>query len=306
MALFLSANIHQGDDLFSICSRGKQCAFMSLSALLSAFNSGFIVLDPCVEYLCVDDLPKVVNVSFDRNMFSYQICHSQTVQRNKAATVSQDNTDLAVEVAQNSIDLPVVVAQNSSDLPMVVAQNSSDLPKLVTQNTSDPSMVVTLNTSEVPMMLTQLNDKVPVNINVQPDQDLSESQIWTIHYAKELQGLVIGDQEIESHYYNIHTALLNTFLNFNHAILILECYMIAIIKQTDFFYLFDSHARDVSGMPNPNGTAVIMRFTNILELEQYLYCLSSELHTNSYEIVPVQISKCTFSCDIQKKNRLQK
>ena len=26
MALFLSANIHQGDDLFSICSRGKQCS----------------------------------------------------------------------------------------------------------------------------------------------------------------------------------------------------------------------------------------------------------------------------------------
>ena len=59
-------------------------------------------------------------------------------------------------------------------------------------------------------------------------------------------------------------------------------------------------------MPDPNGTAVIIRFTNILELEQYLYCLSSELHTNSYEIVPIQINKCTFCHDIQKKNRLQK
>ena len=113
MALFLSANIHQGDELFSLSSRGKQRAFMSLSALLTAeniplttwskitidnvllqgdqmylnaFDSGFIVLDPCVEYLSVDDLPKVVNVSFDRNMFSYQIC--QTVQRNKGATMT--------------------------------------------------------------------------------------------------------------------------------------------------------------------------------------------------------------------------
>jgi hypothetical protein len=34
MALFLSSKIYQGDDLFSVQSRGKQCAFMSLSALL--------------------------------------------------------------------------------------------------------------------------------------------------------------------------------------------------------------------------------------------------------------------------------
>ena len=86
---FFSANIHQGDELFSFSSRGKQCAFMSLSALLTVqniplatwckiaiddvllqgdqmylntFDSGFMVLDPCVEYL---------SVFVDRNMFSY-------------------------------------------------------------------------------------------------------------------------------------------------------------------------------------------------------------------------------------------
>jgi hypothetical protein len=29
MALFLSSYIHQGDDLFIVQSRGKQCAFIS-------------------------------------------------------------------------------------------------------------------------------------------------------------------------------------------------------------------------------------------------------------------------------------
>ena len=38
MALFLSADIHQGDERFSVHSRGKKCAFMSLSALLKARN----------------------------------------------------------------------------------------------------------------------------------------------------------------------------------------------------------------------------------------------------------------------------
>ena len=38
MPLFFSADIHQGNERFSVHSRGKQCAFMSLSALLTARN----------------------------------------------------------------------------------------------------------------------------------------------------------------------------------------------------------------------------------------------------------------------------
>ena len=43
MELFLSANIHQGNDLFSVYSRGRQCAFMCLSALLTARNNPVVV-----------------------------------------------------------------------------------------------------------------------------------------------------------------------------------------------------------------------------------------------------------------------
>ncbi len=42
MALFLSATIHQGDELFSAQSGGKQCAFMSLSAVLTAKHNPLI------------------------------------------------------------------------------------------------------------------------------------------------------------------------------------------------------------------------------------------------------------------------
>ena len=93
MALFLSSYIHQGDDIFSVQSRCKQCAFMSLSALLTAqniplidwskttfsnvllqgdkiylqaLNDGFVVLEPGVEFLSVDNLPKLVSVSLTR------------------------------------------------------------------------------------------------------------------------------------------------------------------------------------------------------------------------------------------------
>ena len=87
-AFIFSANIHQGDERFSVHSRGKQCAVMSLSALLTARNiplnlwsrnitfkyallqgdnmflnaldSGLIILDPAVEFLSVENLPTVV------------------------------------------------------------------------------------------------------------------------------------------------------------------------------------------------------------------------------------------------------
>ena len=88
--LFFSADFHQGNERFSVHSRGKQCAFMSLSALLTtqniplnswssitfknallqgdklflnALDSGFIILDPSLEFLSVENLPTVVNVA---------------------------------------------------------------------------------------------------------------------------------------------------------------------------------------------------------------------------------------------------
>ena len=105
MEFFLSSDIHQGDELFSLQSRGKQCAFMSLSAILTAqniplidwskttFNNvllqgdtmhlraldhGLIVLDPRIEFLSIDNLPTVVSISCGKNMFSYEICRSVT------------------------------------------------------------------------------------------------------------------------------------------------------------------------------------------------------------------------------------
>ena len=42
MALFIASNIHQGDEIFSVQSRGRQCALKAMS--LSALSFGFIVL----------------------------------------------------------------------------------------------------------------------------------------------------------------------------------------------------------------------------------------------------------------------
>ena len=243
MALFLSANIHQGDELFSVQSRGKQCAFMSLSAVLTAqnislidwsttfnivllqgdkmylkaLNNGLIDLVPGVKFLSVDNLPKVVSDSCCTytSMLSYDIVEPLSM----------------VNTPAESIQVEPIEAKSMNDLLIVVEP-------IEAKNIDDPPIVVE-------PIEGKSNIDLPVaekTINVQHRDAEMRNQMWFINYGKELQGLVITDGDIESHYYDIHTALLNTFLNHSFAMLILEGYMMGLIKQANVFNLFDSHA----------------------------------------------------------------
>ena len=173
MELFLSANIHQGNDLFSVYSRGRQCAFMCLSALLTArnnpvvvwskttlnnvllqgdsmyleaLNSGLIVLDSGVDLLSINNLPSVVYVTCYTDItdnFSYELCQSAM------DTFVYPIGDKKPTEAKTIIDPPIVVesteAQTTTDL-LIEAQNNSDLPIVVepieAQTIIDPPIVV--------------------------------------------------------------------------------------------------------------------------------------------------------------------
>ena len=39
----------------------------------------------------------------------------------------------------------------------------------------------------------------------------------------------------------------------------------AVMKKSDFFYLFDSHARKSLGIPDENATAVVLKFFELGE-----------------------------------------
>ncbi len=56
-------------------------------------------------------------------------------------------------------------------------------------------------------------------------------------------------------------------------------------------FSIDPHARDLNGMSNPNGTAIVIKFTSMLDMEQCLSSLSISLHVNLFELVAVQLSK---------------
>ena len=86
----------------------------------------------------------------------------------------------------------------------------------------------------------------------------------------------------------MHVAIASTFVKYKYAFMILESY---VIRHIECFYLIDPHGRNVVGMPDPNGTAVVMQFANVLDVEQYLYALFDAMHSNLFEIVPVQFTE---------------
>lgn len=175
-----------------------------------------------------------------------------------------------------------------------------ELHVAVVENTELPMVVENIH---LPMMIE--NTELPVVV-----EPLDKNLIWLINYEQELQVLVITDREVESHYSTIHSALLNTFMSHSYAILILEGYIMAIIKQSNYFYVFDSHARDFNGMPDPNGTAVVIKFTNVLDLEQFLYSLSTKLRVSLFEIVPICVTKTKVrpnrANEYRKRNQSEK
>ena len=179
------------------------------------------------------------------------------------------------------------------------------------------------NANDLPIVVEPVEAQTKKQINW-----LEPVEARFINYGKDHQGLLRSEHVVEAHYFTIGSALMNTFANDNYAILILEGYMMALIHGLDtVFYLFDPHARNANGMPDPNGTAVVMKYSGLSELEQYLCSLSNELNTNLFEIVPVSLSselntnlfetsidnarKCkkrkskSVVCDSEKQTRLE-
>ena len=63
-------------------------------------------------------------------------------------------------------------------------------------------------------------------------------------------------------------------------------------------HFFDSHARS---MPYSDGSAIVMKFIDIVELHTFLCSLSTDLNSTCFEVVPVKISQ-TCSKDKNTQN----
>ena len=152
MNLFVSANTHQGGECFSIESRGKQCAFMSLSAILAAecislkewsqstinnvllqgdyvyikaLNDGLFCVNPGLEVTSIDNLPRFIDVSCNMNKLSFELIDVKVnnINYNKPPVLHAESSTAqlissvtinAVHAAEHgNIELPVIADKNN-------------------------------------------------------------------------------------------------------------------------------------------------------------------------------------------------
>ena len=110
---------------------------------------------------------------------------------------------------------------------------------------------------------------------------------YCLNYSQFYQGRIDHSFCSEGPFCSLKQVLINAFSDSANAMIVLDGYIMAVFKDSESFYLFDSHARNLRGMPDENGTAVVLEFSELNELQNHIETLASYLNVRIFEITPV-------------------
>ena len=90
------------------------------------------------------------------------------------------------------------------------------------------------------------------------------------------------------------------FATVTGAIIFVNDYCISILKDDNFFFVFDSHSRNTNGQPTPDGTSILMMFKSIENVKAYV--LKTYPNCRHLQIVFVK----TYEITDKEKNLFKK
>ena len=128
-----------------------------------------------------------------------------------------------------------------------------------------------------------------------PEMISAYGNIYTLQYSEPYAGGVLM-QRSNDPYLSLEDSLTNIFLwtelNYKYALLTIGINTVAIFKISDVvFKIFDSHSRDLYGIPHPFGKCILLTIESIPNLVTYFQNVSSQREENvEFEIVGVNIS----------------
>ena len=146
MTLFVSANTHQGAECFNTESRGKQCAFMSFSAILTAeriplfewsqstidnillqrdylcikaLNNGLFGINPGIELTSIEKLPRFVEVSCNMSILSFELIDTtvNNINYEEPPVLHAESSNAHINSCDSNV-VPVAVHRNT-ELPVM-------------------------------------------------------------------------------------------------------------------------------------------------------------------------------------------
>ena len=145
------------------------------------------------------------------------------------------------------------------------------------------------------MYLHALTNKMVPDTNSLSVEDLPEVATsqnnfeYCLDFNKFYQGRIDRSFCGDGPFCSLKQVLINAFSDSTNAMLVLDGYVMAVIQKSDFLYLFDSHARNSLGIPDENGTAVFLKFSELDEFQNHVETLGHCLNVETFEITSVHM-----------------
>ncbi|XP_070190953.1 uncharacterized protein [Littorina saxatilis] len=118
---------------------------------------------------------------------------------------------------------------------------------------------------------------------------------FTFNRGQSLCG-VVSDRQLSEAAVGLDAALRKALQDYGTALVVLKQSSVMIHQdQHGRWFLFDSHARNMKGMPSARGKSILITFTDFVELVAYLNRLSAELSKDLliFEVAGVNIADCS-------------
>ena len=211
--LSIAGSSHQGHERFSEISRGRQCSFMSFSALLC--SQSFPVRHS--DTATVDQILIGGDRTYLNALESQSIPDTDTLSLiylpNQARSTVQSP---AMEVTEEN-QSPVEVTKSPSE-----ANNSRQSP--VEAKTILNKSPITVANTDLPIVVEPIEAQINANDN----------PLWSVEYKEFYQGRVNCDEyENKGLYLTLRSALMTVFNDNNFAFIILEGYINSLINTVD-------------------------------------------------------------------------
>ena len=114
---------------------------------------------------------------------------------------------------------------------------------------------------------------------------------YFLEYSDPLAGDVFLDNN-NIPYYSLENTLNNLFLHYEHCLLTIDCNTVAVFKTSEGeFKIFDSHSRDLFGMPHPFGKCVLVSVNSLSHLVIYFQSTVHQIDSTPFEVKGVSVKE---------------
>ena len=128
-----------------------------------------------------------------------------------------------------------------------------------------------------------------------PEMVSVDNKVYCLQYSESFSGDVFQIYLMRKPFYTLITAFKKIFfcteLNYQHCLLTIDCNTVAICMISEgTFKIFDSHSRDLYGIPDPFGKCVLIHVERLDDLSIFFQNTNPPNTTTPFEVKGVKSS----------------